>query len=315
MKRDTVNYFSVGMFVLSGLAVLLVVVFRLTGVAADRDQYYTLYDNVAGLSPGTSVTYEGYTLGQVTDIQPERGEQGMRYRVSLQVRKGWQIPQDSVARIYSDGLLADTVVNIDEGDSTQFLQPGEELHGMPGVDVLAMVSRLAGSFGELNEQTLRPMFESLHHTIRSVGGDIENGIPEVLQNTNGLIARLDQSAIGLTEILNDATADKAIRVLDNLDAAAIDFRDMTAGLNLVQQDARTLMQELDQLVSGTGPGVQQVVAQLRELLGQMVRYSDGILQNMESTSHNMDEFSRQIRQNPGRLLGVGVHPGKEVRHD
>lgn len=300
---------------LSGLTILLIAIFRLTGAATDSDEYYTTYDNVAGLSPGTRVTYEGYALGQVTDIEPYRGEQGMRYRVNLQVRKGWQIPQDSVARIYADGLLADTVVTIDEGSSRQYLQPGSELHGNPGLDMFALMSEVADSFGELNEDTLRPMLESLHHTIRTVGGEVETGLPEVMRNTNGLILRLDQSAAGLSGILNNATAVKTNRVLDNLDAAAVDFRNMTAGLNLVQEDARTLMQDLEQLVDGTGPDMQQAVIELRELLALVVRYSDGILQNMESTSHNMDEFSHRIRQNPGRLLGVGLGSNKEARRD
>jgi phospholipid/cholesterol/gamma-HCH transport system substrate-binding protein len=315
MRRDTINYFSVGLFVLSGLVILLIAIFRLTGAATDSDEYYTSYDNVAGLSPGTRVTYEGYALGQVTHIEPYRGAQGMRYRVTLQVRKGWQIPQDSVARIYADGLLADTVITIDEGSSRQYLEPGNELHGSPGLDMFALMGEMASSFGELNEQTLRPMLESLHHTIRTVGGEVETRLPEVMRNTNGLILQLDRSAAGLSGILNDATAVKTNRVLDNLDAAAIDFRNMTAGLNRVQKDASSLMQELEQLVDNTGPDMQQAVGELRELLALVVRYSDGILQNMESTSHNMDEFSNQIRQNPGRLLGVGIRSNKEARRD
>jgi phospholipid/cholesterol/gamma-HCH transport system substrate-binding protein len=315
MRRDTINYFSVGLFVLSGLVILLIAIFRLTGAATDSDEYYTSYDNVAGLSPGTRVTYEGYALGQVTHIEPYRGAQGMRYRVTLQVRKGWQIPQDSVARIYADGLLADTVITIDEGSSRQYLEPGNELHGSPGLDMFALMGEMASSFGELNEQTLRPMLESLHHTIRTVGGEVETRLPEVMRNTNGLILHLDRSAAGLSGILNDATAVKTNRVLDNLDAAAIDFRNMTAGLNRVQKDASSLMQELEQLVDNTGPDMQQAVGELRELLALVVRYSDGILQNMESTSHNMDEFSNQIRQNPGRLLGVGIRSNKEARRD
>jgi phospholipid/cholesterol/gamma-HCH transport system substrate-binding protein len=315
MKRDTINYFAVGLFVLSGLFILLAAIFRLTGSASDSDEYYTTYDNVSGLSPGTRVTYEGYALGQVSAIEPHRSEQGMRYRVTFQVRKGWQIPRDSVARIHADGLLADTVITIDEGSSREFLDPGNELQGIAAVDIFALMGEMAVSFGELNEDTLRPMLESLHHTISKVGGEVENRLPEMLRNTSGLIQRLDRSAAGLSGILNDATAVKTNRVLDNLDAAAIDFRNMTEGLNLVQEDARTLMQGLERLVDGTGPEMQQAVAELHQLLAMVVRYSDGILQNMESTSHNMDEFSRQIRQNPGRLLGVGVRANKEARSD
>ena len=50
MKRETVNYFAVGLFVLAGLAVLLFALFQIISGTGERDTYYTQYRNVAGIT-------------------------------------------------------------------------------------------------------------------------------------------------------------------------------------------------------------------------------------------------------------------------
>ena len=83
----------------------------------------------------------------------------------------------------------------------------------------------------------------------------------------------------------------------------------------VQQEAQTLIRKLDGLVTESRPDLQQTVADLRHLLEQVSRYSDGILRNLDSTSRNMSEFSRQIRENPGRLIGGSAPKDTGVRRD
>jgi hypothetical protein len=46
---------------------------------------------------------------------------------------------------------------------------------------------------------------------------------------------------------------------------------------------------------------------------QVSRYSDSILQNLDSGSRNMSEFSRQIRENPARLIGGAAPSDEEAR--
>ncbi len=315
MKRDSINYFSVGLFVLAGLAVLLYVMFRLLGGVGERDRYYTYYRNVAGLTTGTLVTYEGYGFGHVAAITPQRNGQGIRYQVELQVNRDWKIPVDSVARIYSEGLLADTVVNIDEGEATEFLAPGGELKGEQGVDLFASIGALAGDFGDLSENAIRPLLETLNHTVQQVGGELDEGLPVIMEGMQALVIKLDKSATHLSGMLNAETEAQVHRTLDNVEQTATDVRALTAGLVDVQQETQTLIRKLDKLVMESGPDLQQAAADLRHLLEQVSRYSDGILQNLDSTSRNISEFSRQIRENPGRLIGGSAPRDTGVRRD
>jgi phospholipid/cholesterol/gamma-HCH transport system substrate-binding protein len=303
MKRETINYFSVGLFVLAALGVLFFALYYMISGSGDRDVYFTHYRNVAGLSPGTLVTYEGYSLGHVAAINPERTEAGIEYKVEMRVRTGWQIPADSIARIYSEGLLADTVVNISEGRAADFLQPGDSIRGEQGVDLFAAMGELAAEFGDLSEHAIRPLLETLNQSVQQVGGELQNRLPVILGEVQGLVAKLNASADHLGNILNAETGAQARRVLGNVDRAAADLQAMTSGLVEVQRDAQQLITRLDGLLVSSQPGLEAAVSDLQHILRQVSRYSDGILQNLDNTGRNMSEFSRQIRENPSRLIG------------
>lgn len=302
MKRETINYFSVGLFVLLALAMLFFVMFRLMNGMGDRDVYYTYYRNVAGLGSGTLVTYEGYAFGQVAAIEPQRNADGLRYQVELRVRKDWKIPVDSVARVYSEGLLADTVVNIGEGTASDFLNPGDALKSEQGVDLFATIGAMAGDFGDLSENSLRPLLETLNHTVQQLGSELGSGLPAIMQGMQSLVGKLDRSADHLSDVLNAETVLQVQRTISNMDVAASDVRQLSEGLVEVKDEAQNLIHKLDGLVSASQPDVQQSVVELRHILEQVSRYSDSILQNLDSTSRNMSEFSRQIREHPGRLI-------------
>ena len=90
MKRENVNYFAVGIFVVAMLILFMVVLFQITGRAGPTDSYQVFLDNVAGLKRGTPVFYEGYQVGQVEQITPEREAGQTRYRLALTLPAGWQ---------------------------------------------------------------------------------------------------------------------------------------------------------------------------------------------------------------------------------
>jgi phospholipid/cholesterol/gamma-HCH transport system substrate-binding protein len=315
MKRDTINYFSVGLFVLAGIALLLFAMFHLASGIGDRDVYYTRYRNVAGLSPGTLVTYEGYNLGHIAAIEPMRTPQGLEYQVEMRVQKGWQIPADSVARIYTNGLLADTVVNISEGQSPDFLAPGATVKGEQGADLFAAMGALAGEFVDLSEQAIRPLLKNLGHSTHVLGGDLEERLPAMLDAVQRLVEKLDASATHLSGILNAGTEVQARRVLHNVDTAAADFKALGGSLVEVSAQAQRLLGKLDALVTTGQPDLMQAVSDLRRTLQQVSRYSDSILQNLDSTSRNASEFSRQIRENPARLLSGAAPTDPGGRRD
>src|SRR6478672_9990042 len=90
MKRDTINYTLVGLVVVGAVVLLLVGLALITGKGVASSDYVVRYHNVTGLRYGAPVFYEGYRIGQVGEIKPERKkEEGISYVVEIDVRKDW----------------------------------------------------------------------------------------------------------------------------------------------------------------------------------------------------------------------------------
>ena len=315
MKKETTNYFAVGLFVLAGLAVLMVVLYRLSVGAGEQDTYYSYYRNVSGLAKGTQVTYEGFAVGQVAGIRPQRDAQGVVYEVEIRVREGWKIPDDSVARVYSEGLLAETVINVSEGRSGQFLQPGATLRSARGFDWFSAMGELAAEFGDLSKNSIRPLLAALNRTVQQMGSEVGSKVPLILDDTHSLVRKLERSATHLSGIINADTERTAQRILSNVDVAARDLRTLSEDLTAVKQHSLELVRKLDELVTESQPDLKYSVAAVRDILRQLSTYSEDILLNMDTTSRNMSEFSRQIRDNPARLLGGPIPTDAGVRRD
>ena len=107
MKKDSINYFMVGLFVLGGLALLFVLLFKVTGIQSDSDKYFIELNNVTGIKEGIVVTYRGYGIGEVSDIGPVVKLGKTSYRMEILIKSGWKIPQDSTAQIVMPAIISD----------------------------------------------------------------------------------------------------------------------------------------------------------------------------------------------------------------
>lgn len=315
MKRDNINYLAVGIFVLSALVVLLAVLYKLTGRVGDSDPYHVIYSNITGLADGSRVTYEGYQVGFVAGVQPEQGEAGTRYRVELRVKHGWRIPADSVARIYSAGLLAETVINIEEGESRERLAPGAEIAGVQGGDLFAALGDIADDLGGLSRDGIRPLLDNLNRTVSGIGGELETRVPRILGDMESMVRKLDQSADGLTRMLDAGNTRRVGNIIADVETTARNFRELSASLQGTQAQLDTLLGDAHGIVGDNRDDLRETVQALRRTLDSVAREVDGILYGLEGTSRNMHEFSRELRGNPGLLLKGGPAPEQGVDGD
>lgn len=316
MKRDNVNYLAVGTFVLIALTILLLTIYKLTGRAGDSDSYHVYYDNITGLTDGSRVTYEGYQIGFVAGVAPEQNGDGTRYRVTLNVKRGWHIPQDSVARIYSAGLLAETVINIEEGERHDArLEPGSEIAGQQGGDMFAALGSVATDIGSLTRDTLRPLLDNLNRQVTGLGGEMETRVPRILDNVESMVAKLDKSAGALAQILNGDNSRRIGNILGDVESTATNFRTLSSNLQETQVQLDAVLSDAHGLVGSNQDDVRASVLSLRQALDSVAREIDGILYELNSASRNMNEFSRELRGNPGLLLKGGPAADKGVNGD
>ncbi len=294
MKRDTLNYALVGAVTLIAFGLLLATLFRITGQHGTSTDYHVHFDNVTGVRVGAPVLYQGFRIGQVRDIVPERGE-GTRYRVELALRSDWPIPVDSVAQLQASGLLADVRIGIRGGESPQMLAPGAELAGIEGGDVFAAMNELAGEITTLSRDRIRPLVETLAMRLDSISGALDSGLPALVGESQALLARLNQAAEGVNRLLGEENQQA-------IGASLRDLRTVASDLKQTQADTRALILALNETLGESRPEIRQIVLDLERVVGTLAQRMDSVAHHLDSSSRNFDEFSREIRRNPNRLL-------------
>jgi phospholipid/cholesterol/gamma-HCH transport system substrate-binding protein len=295
LRRDTINYTLVGAIVVGAVVLLLVALALITGRGVASSEYLVRYHNVTGLRYGAPIFYEGYRIGQVGGVTPERTVDGTRYKVELSIRRDWPIPVDSPARLQSSGLLADVSIAIHEGKSKDTLKPGGELKGEEGADIFSAMNELAGEVTTLTRTQISPLIQTLSQRVDSITGSIDKSTPEILEQTRALLDRVNHASDALNDVLKPENRAAVGAILG-------EARALTSELRKTRETLDHALGDLAGIAKENRPDVRRSVQDLSSVLEALSSRMDVISHHLESSSRNFDEFSREIRAHPNRLI-------------
>ncbi|HEY0179565.1 MAG TPA: MlaD family protein [Dokdonella sp.] len=295
MRRDTINYVLVGAVVVAALALLLIGLALITGRGVATTDYLVRYRDVTGLRYGAPVFYQGYRIGQVGGVTPERDAGGTRYRVELALRRDWPIPRDSTARLQSSGLLADVSIGIREGTSRDVLAPGGELAGQEGGDLFAAMNDLAVQVGDLTRTQIAPLIAMLSQRVDSITGAIDARAPQILDRTNALLERVTLASDALNDVLKPENRAAVATTLGQVAKLSTELRRTRETLDQALGDVAGIAKD-------NRADVRRSIEDLSSVLAALSSRMEVITHHLESASRNLDEFSREIRAHPNRLI-------------
>ena len=280
MKRDNVNYLLVGSFVLLMAAVLLYALYRITGHRTKGDIYFTHFPNVTGIKQGTVVTYEGFEVGNVAEVDPVLRNQHTAYRVTLNMRRPVRIPVDSRAVIATPGMLSAPLVEIKEGNDQHILAAGGDIVGASTPSMMESIGALAADLGRLTETSIKPLLAQLNQNMTPALADMRS-----------TLERINRSAGSINALFNDDNVRHWNRMLANGDGASVNVLKLSTDLLGVRAEVEGLVKDSRAIVNSSGNN-----------LKDSLRRIDAALYQLEATGRNLNEFSRHLRQNPGALI-------------
>ena len=302
MRRDNINYLAVGFFVVLVGALLLIVLYKITGRTGPTDSYHVYYDNVSGIKYGTGVLYEGFRVGQVENIVPERGADGRKYKVEFSVLQGWEIPDNSIAKIVASGLLSAVAIDISEGDSKTLLTPGAELRGEGQLSLFAAIGDVAGD--------LKPLMKNLNQRITELSTEytdlsastLRPFVQDMQTRLDEFLIKLDDSAVRLQQLLGDENQEEISQFLRNIRQASANVDGLITRIEGTRQKLDLVLANLESLVDENQEGITAAVEDLQSVLDEIDDHVDAVMYHIEGGSQNMHEFTRHLRENPGVLL-------------
>lgn len=139
MNRAEAFETIIGFFVVAIAVAFMVYAYGVTGQNAGRDSYSldAVFGRVDGITIGSEVRIAGMKIGSVSAHQLNINT----YEADLQllITKGVPIPEDSIAKVVSDGFLGGAHISIEPGASEEMLLEGDKITITQGsVDLLGL---------------------------------------------------------------------------------------------------------------------------------------------------------------------------------
>ncbi len=135
--------FVVGLFVITGAALLLYMSVSIGGANLSDSGSYTLiarFENTSGLKEGAFVEAAGVRVGEARSIRFD--PQTYQSIVEIVLQDSVQVPDDSIASIRTAGIIGDRFIKITPGGSDLYLENGEEfLETEPSISLEELVSK------------------------------------------------------------------------------------------------------------------------------------------------------------------------------
>lgn len=139
MTRAGIFETVVGVMVVAVAAAFLVYAYNVSGRDLARGAYSldAVFGRVDGVSTGAEVRIAGVKVGTVS--ASELNTKTYEATVKLAIASGIPVPEDSVAKVVSDGVLGGAHIAIEPGASEENLRDGETISFTQGsVDLLGL---------------------------------------------------------------------------------------------------------------------------------------------------------------------------------
>ena len=158
MRKSRTLDLGTGSFVLLGFAALFFLTTQTTsrGISLASPPHYDLtakFDNIGDLKVGAPVSMSGVEMGRVTKIEFDWKEYKAAVTLRIDARYN-QIPTDSDASIYTQGLLGGKFVGLTAGGAETYLKDKDQIAFTQSAFVLEnLIGQFAANFMKGNAQS------------------------------------------------------------------------------------------------------------------------------------------------------------------
>ena len=216
MGKKTFSNIKLGIFVLSGLAFLILLLYMIgknKNLFGSTFSVKAHFSNVQGLTPGNNVRYAGIQVGTVKHIHI-LDDGRIEAELLIEDKMKHYIRKDARVTISTDGLMGNKVINITPASKqAALIEEGDVLPTQISTNVDEMVSTLSGTNNDL----------------AVIAAELKNTMTRI------------NSSTALWELLNDSSLSR------NLSASLVNVR-------LATGRANTMISDLDGLVKDVKSG-------------------------------------------------------------
>jgi phospholipid/cholesterol/gamma-HCH transport system substrate-binding protein len=291
--------FTVGVFVIVGIAAVLTALYTLTDAALFRGRYIvtTLVPNASGIRRGDPVQMRGVNIGRVQKFGI--AQEGVT--IHLEIEGEYDVPSDSRVELRSAGPLSGMVANVVPGQSPTRIRGGQELPGTTAESVFDQAGKLADESEKVLQRVQTLLSEKTVTDVQSSASDMQAMLKDLAEITAkqkkdlvALASSLRRSAEGVEKATTGPELESAVK---RVDAVAQRMEVLTDSLDRSAKSTEALLGRIER-----GEGT------LGKLSKDETLYlnANEAVANLNQAVVEMRKLTEDIRKQPKRYLKLSL---------
>ncbi len=269
--------------------------------------YYAHYDEINGISSASPILIQGVKVGKVTDIilDPTSSDKVV---LKFSIKRRYEIPADSEAKIYSPGLMSSMAIGINLGQSSTMLSAGDTINSIASENIMDVAttklldvadqvttigSQLEDTLSQINT-ILEGSSQSIEATISnldSISGDIAEILEQKGEAISGTIDAISSFSLSLS-----GNTEKIDHIVDNLERLSLELSqaDISNSLSATLSELNTTLESVNSAEGSAG-----------KLLQDELLYD-----NLAAVSGSLNDLIVDMQHNPKRYVHFSLFGSK-----
>lgn len=261
--------------------------------------YYTVYNNVEGLTPSTPVTINGLNVGKVLEIGFTEDGTG-KLLVKLAVENEFEFSKNSEAQLYEAGLIGGKAIAIIPAfDNAENAVKGTYLKGSVKAGLTELVNKRLTPLQEKLETTIVSA-DSLLTNLNSVfdtktKAHLKNSIAQL----NSTISSFKTTSTSLNELVT-SNQEKLNSTLNNVEKISGNLTNITD--SIAEADLAKTIKDLQLTITNFN----KVLTSIENGEGSMGKLmkEEGLYNNLEGATKELEDLLKDIKLHPKRYFRI-----------
>ncbi len=269
--------------------------------------YYSVYDNIGGLSESNPVEVNGYKVGVVQSLD-FLDESSGKIIVEFSVDRDFRLPRNTVAEVTPISLLGGMKVQFVYGNGPGFYSEGDTIPG-----------RVAPSLAEMVRSEFQPLkekFSSLIVTMDSVTSSLDQLMNEDFKSDIGITAdNLKNTSGSLKNIIGSKETDLA-GTIENLNKFSKMLSQESEGISSTLRNIENITDTLAaadiySTLVNLKSSLQQTTLTLEKInegkgtAGQLIS-NDTLYSNLSNSLESLNILLTDVKANPKRYVHFSI---------
>lgn len=315
------KYTKLGFLVIACLTIMIWGINYLKGIdlLKKSSNYYVIYDRIDGLLVSSTVTINGFQVGQVAEIGFLEDYSG-RLLVTLSLEGDFKIAKGSTAKIISSDIMGTKSIKLEVVHSGEYYAADDTIPGTIETDLKEQVSMQVLPLKKKAEELIASLDSALTVVTYVFNQKTRENLSQSFENINRTVANIESASSELKTIMGDG---KINSIVTNLDSISSTIKQNSGQITNIIENLSALSDSLSKLnispvfaeISSSVSGLNAIIKKLNttESSAGLLINDPVLYQNLNSLAGSLDLLLKDVRNNPKRYVHFSAfNVGKDV---